>query len=321
MAEETYTPTGQVETTDDTFLTEDELEAYGGQNESGDVQPGGEPAAQIDEPTGDEPTGDEPTGDDPQPQVTPPATPTPPAEPKLLAGKYKDETELKNAFIELGGDPAKYDTPEKLEEAYLVRQAEFSRVRQHQAELERLNQSPTKLPTAEELMAKIDWTQIKDGRDMFATMYQLMSDTFANLNPQMSPQQLAEQLTPIIREREAKMGELNTLEGKVPRLKNDPGFRRAFALHVKDQKVNGSYKSLDESMKDFVGSFSSIIEETQKLYQPAADGKAAATAVQLADKGGGQSTGGEGRKSAEDAILDGILEAHQSHQARTNIGI
>ena len=51
-------------------------------------------------------------------------------EEKLLAGKFKTADDLKKAFRELGGNPDEYEDIKMLEEAYRVREREFSRARQ-----------------------------------------------------------------------------------------------------------------------------------------------------------------------------------------------
>lgn len=265
------------------------------------------------------------TTDDDQP--TAPVAPVAPTEPKLYAGKYDSPEKLRDAFIQLGGDPTKYDTPEKLEEAYDTRQQEFTRSRQD------YSQTPTAPVTpqlsveekAGKLLQGLDWNKIGDAKDLVNEMAKAIVS-----NPELfaqgagkSTDEMAAELAPKIAAREVAQRELSEIETEVPRLKKvlDPTgkalpnpFRDAFAVFVQGQKHMGKYVGLKASMKDFMQANAGAIDAGVQAKQTETQLKndAAATAP---GNGGGNASVGAG-KSAEDDILEGILEASSSRHKK-----
>ena len=241
----------------------------------------------------------------PETPATPPATSTPPAGEKLLAGKYKTEEELKSAFIELGGDPSKYDTTEKLEEAYGVRESEFSRVRHEQANLDRLNkglenpQPPTGEEGVNKMLAQVDWTKVNDAKDLASQLLTIIFNNLPNNKP-LTEEELATRVAPMIADREKKFKELTDLEGRVPRLKADKNFRNAFATFIRGQKDAGTFKSLEQTMTDFLGVNQAIIDENANNTTAAAAGKAAAQTP--TETGEGAGTASRGGDEADDIL-------------------
>lgn len=248
-----------------------------------------------------------------------PTEPAKPAEPVLLAGKYSTEQELKNAFVQLGGDPNKFDTVEKLEQAYEVRQAEFTRVRQEQSEAQRINAEVDKKEKQNEvlseenltkMMEQVAWDKVTDAKQMFVEMAKVL---LANIptNQMPSEQELVARMTPMIQEREAKLTELHDLETKVPRLKSDPSFRKAFAYHVKGEQDEGTYQGIGQSMKNFLKFNQGIVDEVGKSFSDNNAAKNNAGATTPPD--GGANMGGAPKPSEDDDILGGIIGAYEEH--------
>lgn len=299
--------TGRHDVMSDVFLTEEEQE----------IEKKGATPSEETPPTGEQP-------ETPPATPEPPKTETPPATPqdKTYAGKYKTVEELKAAFVELGGNPEAYSTPEAMEQAYEVRQREFTRVRQEQAEIDRLNNAvpEPQAPTLDEngineLLAQVPWEQVKDAKDLATHLLGVMVKNLPKLMPQqkqLTEAELAAKVAPMVAERERKLKELGDIEGKVPRLKTDQNFRKAFAQFVQGQKSDASYKSLDESMKDFLGLSQSIVDELGKTYQQNQVAKASAATP---PEGGEapHSTGGDNPKHDE---VDDIIGAYQDHKGK-----
>lgn len=248
--------------------------------------------------------------------------PTPPATEKLFAGKYKTLEELKAAFIELGGDPTRYSTPEALAEAYEVRQSEYSRVNHEQANLDKLNQNIEKggekpvidQDGVDKLLTQLDWTKITDARDMAAQLLPIIFNNLPKLLPQAQPmneKDMVEKLAPMIAARETKLKELRDIETNVPRLKTDKTFRRAFAGYIRGQKDDGTFKGLDSAMKDFLGLSQSIVEELGKTKTETTQDKGSAAP---APDGGQGAPGGE-TKTDE---ADDIISAHADYMGKYN---
>jgi len=334
--QEEWDAQGRMKVADDTFLSDEEMPTATGQpKEPGDVpaepQPGVKPAPGSGQKPEDKP--DEPKQpqkpDGEEEEEGEPKKPEPPVpEPKLLAGKYKDEAELRNAFIQLGGDPARYDTPAKLEEAYLVRQQEFSRSHAELAEQRRLQaqaqakdeQPQVTLDAINESLAQVDWSQVKDARDVAKVVAQTVGQVLAAQQKQLDPNQIANQITPLVQQREQRLGELRTLEEKVPRLRKEPGqtnpFRDAFGRYVAGQKSERAFQSLEQSMKDFLQFNQEIVNDLSQTYKTNEAAKNAAAATAAPDKGGVASA--QTRKAPEDDILEGIVTAHKDWHGKYN---
>lgn len=248
-------------------------------------------------------------------------------EPKLLAGKYKTRQDLANAFIQLGGDPANYDTDEKLVEAYQVRQQEYNRSRQDFDKKQ--EQTQVQQPSVEEKAAKLlenlDWNKIENAKDLVQEMAKAIvsnPDLFKNgENP--DPEQMAAELAPRIQARERAQKELSELETEVPRLQkvNDPQgrplpnpFRDAFAVYVQGQKQMGNYTNLKDAMKSFMQANAGAVEDGMKQKEAENALKAGASATNAIE---GASDGSvETSKSPEDDILEGILDAASSRHKK-----
>jgi len=308
---ETYDPaTGLTNVDESSFEIPEDAEDDGGESAPDNNTP-----ATPTDPTTPDPNEPE----DPNKQPEKPTEPAKPAEPVLLAGKYSTEQELKNAFVQLGGDPSKFDSVEKLEQAYEVRQAEFTRVRQEQNEARRINEEVDKKEKQNEvlseenlnaMMEKVPWDKITDAKQMFVEMAKVL---IANLpaNQMPSEQELVARMTPMIQEREAKLTELHDLETKVPRLKSDPSFRKAFAYHVKGEQDEGTYKGIGQSMKNFLKFNQGIVDEVGKSFTDNNAAKNNAGATTPPD--GGANMGGAPKPSEDDDILGGIIGAYEEH--------
>lgn len=297
---------------------------------------GSAPAAPTTPATPENPTPATPVTPEPGVTATPteeggeggkPTAPAAPAEPKLYAGKYDTPEKLRDAFIQLGGDPTKYDTPEKLEQAYDVRQQEFTRSRQD------FTQTPTTpvAPTlsveekAGKLLEGLDWNKIENAKDLVQEMAKAIvsnPELFAN-GGQPNADQMAAELAPRIAAREQAQRELSEIETEVPRLKKvlDPTgkplpnpFRDAFAVFVQGQKHMGKYVGLKASMKDFMQANAGAIDAGVQAQAAQTQLKNDAAATAPAD-GGGNASVGSG-KSAEDDILEGILDAASSRHKK-----
>jgi hypothetical protein len=305
---ETYNPaTGLTNVDESSFEIPEDAEDT--PENGGESTPATPPAPDPDQP---------PANPDPSKPATTPEPPKP-AEPVLLAGKYSTEQELKNAFVQLGGDPNKFDTTEKLEQAYEVRQAEFTRVRQEQNEARRINEEVDKKDSQAQLlseenltkmMEQVPWDKIGDAKQMFVEMAKVL---LANVptNQMPSEQDLVARMTPMIQERESKLTELHDLETKVPRLKSDPSFRKAFAYHVQGEQQEGAYQGIGQAMKNFLKFNQGIVDEVGKSFADNAAAKNDAGATTPPD--GGANMGGAPKPSEDDDILGGIVSAYNDH--------
>lgn len=227
--------------------------------------------------------------------------------PRLFADKFKTEEELKYAFINLGGNPNRYPTVEKLEEAYEVRQQEFTRSRQEIQTQERLRRgaennngnstpNPSGNPSdSEALLDQVNWDKVENARDLGRELLAIMSKVAPKSEPNLpSEEELVERMMPIMQEREARTNELRSLETDIPRLRITPGqenpFRDAFAKHVMAEKQTGSYVSLKKSMTNFLNWGKEIAEEANRQTGIQKDNKIGA--APLSDRGAGLPTGG-----------------------------
>lgn len=240
-------------------------------------------------------------------------------EEKLFAGKFKTEADLKAAYVNLGGDPNKYDTVEKLEEAYEVRNAEFTRSRQVISEQNKNTSEPPKVEDiTENVMKMMDFSKVANAEDLAK---QLITALVQSIPKQDTPteEEMTARLLPKIQEREQKLKELSEIEDKVPRLKivRDANgvaipnpFRDAFAIYCDGLKRNGQFKNMDDAMKTFlsVGEITATAVQTQKELEA----KNKNTTITPPDNGSGLPA----KKTADDDIVGGILEAQKEHKGK-----
>lgn len=243
-----------------------------------------------------------------EPEKQPAVQQTPEGQaPRMYADKFKTEEELKFAFINLGGNPNRYTTIEKLEEAYEVRQQEFTRSRQEIQTQERLrkgaeNNNGNSTPgqpgnplDSEALLDQVNWEKVENARDLGRELLAIMSKIAPKSEPNLpSEEELVERMMPIMQEREARANELRALETDIPRLRITPGqenpFRDAFARHLMAEKQSGSYVSLKKSMTNFLNWGKEIAEEANRQTGIQKDNKIGA--APLSDRGTGLPTGG-----------------------------
>lgn len=285
--------------------------------ESEDVQPEApvEPATVVDQV---QPVAQEVVEPEKTQSVEPEKAPAQPVQPtRLLADKFKTEEDLKHAFINLGGNPNRYSSTEKLEEAYEVRQQEFTRSRQELQIQERLNknistpkQSDNPLDP-EALLDKVQWDNVTDARSLGRELIGLMSNLVPKNEPNLpSEAELVERIMPIMKEREARTQELNQIESDVPRLKLVEGqenpFRDAFARHVFGEKNSGSFISLKKSMESFLNWGKEIAAEANSQAGIQRDNKLDASPI--ADRGAGLPTGGQADE------IDSIIGSYKARK-------
>lgn len=278
---------------------------------------------------------------DPQQPATPadpakpdeqqPATPVQPAQPaatdtglKLYADKFKTVQDLKNSYIELGGDPARFgDNVQLLEEAYAVRQSEFSRSR---AQLAQPAQPAVPQKTFQELVreeyAKYDPTKFTTPQEMWEAQAKANEAAAARFEEQNQGRQ-QQQITPQEMDRQIKIvNNVHSIETKVPRLKTDRNFRNSFATHIRVMRDENRIpvrpdgtEDLDACMKDFISGQSGVFAEAQKAYGAQQDAKALSTTV--ATEGGAQAPGsGTPHRNSNDALVEDIIGAHNDFQRR-----
>ncbi len=329
-APETYNNEGRVETPEETFLAEDETKTELPEEE-------GEETTTIEEtPEEKKAREDQEAADaaaaakeeeERKNQETTEAGKAKPGEEKLLAGKYKTKEELAAAFTELGGDPTKYDTPEKLVEAYEVRNAEFTRSRQETEEAKRISdaadakaradalaveQSPEKI--VEKILGGLKMDEINNVEDMVKQLVPLLVANLPKPQAALDEAALAAKLEPEIRERTQRVQALATLEAEVPRLKTDMAFRKGFAAHLLAGTYERSEKGLKQAMQDFLSLARSIAGVAKDEDEKNAAAKAAAAA---GTEQGATITTTPGKKTAEDDILEGIVGAYKEHDAKS----
>ena len=226
--------------------------------------------------------------------------------PRVYADKFKTEEDLRHAFINLGGNPNRYPTVERLEEAYEVRQQEYTRARQEEAERRRINQNiDNRQPTPgqngnpsdmEALLDKVNWDKVENARDLGRELIGLMSQIAPKNQPSLpSEAELVEKIMPLMQEREARANELREIETDIPRLRAIPGqenpFRDEFARRVMAEKQTGTFISLRKSMTNFLNWAEDIVKEKglQKGFQQ----EQKMDAAPLSDRGAGLPTGGQ----------------------------
>lgn len=242
---------------------------------------------------------------------------------RLFAGKYKSEEDLRHAFINLGGNPNKYKTIEGLEEAYEVRQQEFSRSRAEEAERRRISLNIENRQTTqnqgedpsnmEALLDKVDWSKVENARDLGRELLSLFSKIVPSNKPELpSEQELVERIMPIMKEREERVEELRSLETDIPRLRKTPGqdnpFRDAFAKHVMGEKQSKSFVNLRTSMRNFLAFGKEIAEAAAVAKGIEQDNKAGAAPI--SDRGAGLPQGGPAD------LVDDIIGSYKSRKEK-----
>lgn len=319
---ETYNEsTGLTNVDDSVFLHEDEENA--------------EPEDKGDEPKGDEPKGDEPGEDEPEDGDEPenkeeepskegeeeeseedPNSPKKPEKPeKLLAGKYKSEDDLKAALINLGIDPADYQTVSEMETAYKTAQATFTRLHQKEADKRKTEITTEELPTVEQLVkdanAKIDYAKTTNAAELGEATVKAVIETILPVLSKLKvdPENMANIIGEKITNQQQLMSrvsqEIADIEAKVPRLRTDKTFRDDFADFVAGQKMNGKYENLTESMKKFMGG---KFEPQKPTKENKKDKKSAGALPDNSDGNGGKV------KQGDEA--DEILGAFAEHQKK-----
>jgi hypothetical protein len=258
-----------------------------------------------------------------EPKPAEPAPKEEPKEEKLYADKYKTIDELENAYIELGGDPAKYkDRPEALEEAYQVRQSEFSRSRSDLKRVEELRKEPVKSfqEILSEEMDKYDPATFASPVDMWNANKEATAKAMERYEQQVK----TSQITPQEMDHQIKtINELKNLETKVPRLTKDAQFRNAFAYHVEKMKQDGTIKKtatgtfdLTDAFKNFMEGQKAVVEEASKVFAETTEAKTLSTAT--SNDNSSQNPASAPRKAPGDDILDGLIEYHNEQDRKYN---
>lgn len=236
---------------------------------------------------------------------------------RVYANKYHSVEELKKAFVNLGGNPNKYPSPEALEEAYEVRQAEWRRITNEQSELARLSKVVTE-PTpgqganpqaeVEALLDKVDWAKVENARDLGRALVGILREG----QPQQrvpSEAEIVDRVLPVLQQREAAQRELSELESEIPNLRYVEGqeneFRNAFATFILGEKRSGNYQNLRTSMKNFLRWNETILEQAGKMK--AAQQEAKQDAGSISERGAGLPSGSA---DETDAII-GSFKARQ----------
>lgn len=238
---------------------------------------------------------------------------------RVYANKYHSVEELQKAFVNLGGNPAKYPTPEALEEAYEVRQAEWRRIQNEQGELARLSKVVTE-PTpgqgdnpqaeVEALLDKVDWAKVENARDLGRALVGILREG-QPLQRVPSEAEIVDRVLPVLQQREAAQRELSELESEIPNLRYVEGqeneFRNAFATFILGEKRSGNYQNLRTSMKNFLRWNETILEQAGKMK--AAQQEAKQDAGSVTERGAGLPSG-----SADE--VDSIIGSFKSRQEK-----
>jgi len=286
---------------------------------------------ELDDELDDEP----PAPTDPNQPATPAKTddnptgqPAAPAAPSngltMYAEKFKTVQDLKNSFIELGGDPARYgDNVQLLEEAYAVRQREFSTSR---AQIAHLNQPPaapqqTFQEILKEEFSKYDPNSFAGPVDMWNAQQAATEAAAARFEKQQTQVQ---QITPQEMDRQIKIvNNINSLETKVPRLRTDQNFRQAFATHIRVMRDEGRMptnadgtQDLVGAMRDFIGGQRAVAEEASKNLQMQNDAKNLSTAANGDNPPANPA--GAPRRSRGDSLVDELISFHDDYTRKYN---
>jgi len=278
----------------------------------------------VDPATPADPRAAEPKPADPAKPADPVTPATPDSGLKMYADKFKTVQDLKNSFIELGGDPARYgDNTQLLEEAYAVRQREFSTSR---AQIAHINQQPTApQKTFQEILgeefAKYDPTKFESPQQMWEAQTKATAEAAKRFEEQ---QVRTPQITPQEMDRQIKIvNNINALETKVPRLRTDSSFRNAFATHIRVMRDEGRMpmnpdgtQNLVGAMKDFIGGQRAVVEEASKAFEAQNDAKTLSTAAN-ADNPPANPAGAP-RRSSGDSLADELLQAHDEYVRKYN---
>lgn len=246
---------------------------------------------------------------------------------RLFASKYKTVDDLRAAFVNLGGNPNNYDTPEKLEIAYEVRRDEWNRLQAENGERARLEQiiETQNLPAKEApegvdpeaLLKKVDWSKVETAEDLGRELLTLISQVMPKAEPNSlpSPQELVGQIEPILRQREEANRQLEDLERDVPSLRITPGatneFRDAFANFVLGQKRSKSFADLKTSMTQFLNFGKKIADEQVKIKGQGREEKLGA--APMSEGGEGTHTEGKGNE------VDDIIGAFKQRQEKMGL--
>ena len=236
---------------------------------------------------------------------------------RVYANKYQSVEELKKAFVNLGGNPNKYSTPEALEEAYEVRNAEWRRIQNEQGELARLSKVVTE-PTpgqganpqaeVEALLDKVDWAKVENARDLGRALVGILREG-QPLQRVPSEAEIVDRVLPVLQQREAAQRELSEIEAEIPNLRYVEGqeneFRNAFATFILGQKRSGDYQNLRTSMKSFLRWNETILEQAGKMKAVQLEAKQDAGSI--SERGAGLPSG---NADETDAII-GSFKARQ----------
>lgn len=252
---------------------------------------------------------------------------TTPGEPKLLAGKYKDEAELRHAIEEIGGDHSGVTDVKELEQIYHVANRAFTKYTQRQKAADDLARVPaepeTFQPSAEmikEMVSQLDFDKIENAQDMAAQMFQIMFTQMGKTLPSMLPK-APPPMDPVTMAAEVKRAEVATdslgyIEAKVPRLTKDPAFRNAFARHLADGKKSGKYpaETTREVMTTAMKDFQKMLADMAGVPLPADTQDKAAAAVP--DGAGGTPPSVTPTEDPDEDILGSIVGAKIEHDKK-----
>lgn len=309
---ESYDANGILETSEDLFLSPEEMSP----EENGDIHGENEDdnRGESDEKPQEEAKKEEPEKKEEESKEG--------EEPKLLAGKYKSKEELESAFKELGGDPSKYQTPETLEEAYSVRQSEYTRFHQEQSTVKQIETEKAQIlqertakitetigkinKTIEDKLNEVDWSQVEDAKDIGRligqTLAPVIGESLMNAQPALTATEVQQMQQDHQKDLQVRH-EIDELMSEIPRLKNDEIFGNAFATYVAGLKANNNLTSLKDAFSKFVGT-------QQKINDDAANTNEAKALAQATGKSGSENNL-PAKKSPEDSILDDILSSQK----------
>lgn len=260
-----------------------------------------------------------------------PVKPVEPAKPvetelKLYADKFKTAQDLKNSFIELGGDPAEFgDNIQLLEQAYQIRQREYSRVR---ADIAHQNQNPAPAPqkTVEQILQEsfqgVDPTKFKTPQQMWEAMMNGFGTALNQVQAQVS--QPVQGISPQDMARHVKTVEaISELERLAPIIKTNKMVRDNFAMHIRVLRdevrmptTPDGQQDLKKAYKDFVQGYSALLSDSQKAFTDTADAKALSTATNRDSAPGNPAQ--QPKKDPGDALVDEILDYKRTYDKKYN---
>lgn len=257
-----------------------------------------------------------------------PVEPAKPTEPelKLYAEKFKTVQDLKNSFIELGGDPAEFgDNTQLLEQAYQTRQREYSRVRAdiaHQNQVQNTAPQKTVEQILQESFQGVDPTKFETPQQMWEAMMNGFGTALNQVQAQVakpvqgiSPQEMTKQIKTV----EA----IAELERLAPIIKTNKMVRDNFAMHVRVLRDEGrmpmtpdGYQDLKKAYKDFVQGYSALLTESQKLFTDTTDAKELSTATNR--DSATVNPAQQPKRNAGDALVDEILDYKTIYDKKYN---